>query len=150
MALGLKSLETRTHTRFAHLAGQDIAIHAGKRIDKDAPENVAIAIARSLQAELFALDVFGCEWLDRLHDDPRLYAEGIVAVSNCGPTERMRPSHVANALCEWGSDLYVTHLHPVEQLDTPIPCRGFQGAWTMPADVAARVAARVALPILPF
>lgn len=34
IAAGWKTIETRTHTRFASLAGQRIAIHAGKKWDR--------------------------------------------------------------------------------------------------------------------
>ena len=34
--LGFKTIETRTHARFMSLAGQRIAIHAGKHYDNDA------------------------------------------------------------------------------------------------------------------
>jgi len=35
IALGWKSIETRTHGRFAQLKGERIAIHAAKKFDKD-------------------------------------------------------------------------------------------------------------------
>jgi hypothetical protein len=36
IALGLKTIETRTHARFRNLLGQKIAIHAGQRFDPSA------------------------------------------------------------------------------------------------------------------
>jgi hypothetical protein len=110
--------------------GQDIAIHAGQRLDADAIEDVA------------------AEGVARAHlPGPT----GIVAVVRLAGAIDVRGERLIfggisaddakdAALSAWFDGGIAWVLDRVRPLAEPVPCRGAQGLWVVPADVEVRVA----------
>ena len=123
IALGYKTIETRTHARFAGLVGKRIGIHAGKRFDKRA----AAAIA----------DALGCTTADLVHtlSDPDSWPSGclICTVHASAYTveadENVRRNR--KALCDT-TGLHCLHLDGARVAfagHAVIPTKGAQGIW---------------------
>lgn len=103
-----KPLENRDWPPPVWLLGKRLAIHAGKTLDREACE---------LIEELFDLRL------------PATYPHGaIVAVVTV-------PGAVTESESEWFSGKYGWLLKDKVALPTPVPCRGAQGLWNLPADV---------------
>lgn len=130
-----KRVENRTWAPPASVIGQRIAIHAGKKLDVGAHNS------------LIAHDV-AC---------PADYEDGYVR----GAVESVATIH-GYVICEEGhakahgkADCRIVHnmwftgpigwvLTDVVALPAPVPCRGAQGLWTLPADVESAVLSQVA------
>lgn len=132
-----KNVENRTWRPPAALVGQRFAIHAGKRED--------LGVLRALNIEQ---DRRGLPML------PDAGPQGIVCT--------VRLAHVFSSAGEMttGEMMAATRklgipslrwflgpvgwvLADVRTLATPVPCRGAQGLWTLPADVEAAVLAQL-------
>lgn len=131
-----KNVENRTWRPPAALIGQRFAIHAGKRED--------LAVLRAITLEQ----------LDR----------GLPMMRDAGPqgivcTVRLAAVFTAAGVVhaderiatakKHGRDFWRWYMGPVgwvlddvRTLATPVPCRGAQGLWTLPADVEAAVMAQ--------
>lgn len=119
-----KRLENRSWRPPNAVAGQTIAIHAGRAIDAQAVLPLGVTAPGSEQFALGAVvgtarvvtysDGAEAPWIDQV-----LWWRGPVA---------------------W-------LLADVRVLPVPVPCRGAQGLWTLPADVEAAVLAQLPAPI---
>lgn len=113
IALGLKTIETRTHPRFSSLMGKRILIHAGKAFDKQAMPNPFLSFD------------------EEICDTPPLCPQGVILcsaiVSSFGPLNK---SHSQAALidCEH-VQRYGLFLSDVHVLPEPIPENGERGIW---------------------
>lgn len=128
---GGKRVENRTWTPPREMLGQDIAIHAGLRVDDGAVR--AVRFSGSVGADLLpgptgivaVVRLVG--WIDeRTH--PRTCAGVSAEDARC----------VANSVWFDGPVGWV--IDTVRPLAEPVPCRGAQGLWTVPDEVAAAVA----------
>jgi hypothetical protein len=116
IAWGLKTMETRTHNRFASLKGQRIAIHAGKAWDDEAIfEAVAHASAKSLFQD------YTCR-----EDFP---AGAIVCLATVDKIWTLCSADSQAALCRCDRSMTGLILADVEPLAEPFKVRGHQGIW---------------------
>lgn len=140
-----KPVENRGWAPPRALIGQRIAIHAAKKMDED------------------VLDTIQDLFLDKLHGEVRTpYAKpslfpiaAVVGVATLtGAIVRRHDGSIVDAFStsggptvEVGEDVRRFYnadaigwlLEDRRALAAPVPCRGSQGIWTLPADVAARV-----------
>jgi hypothetical protein len=140
-----KRVENRCHLAFRGAVGERIAIHAGKtHVGSDVAWH-ARRIARGEDAEPTVpgyhtadLDAQGivCTALVRgwvaEHDDGEVRYDGDVTEADA----------LATLLDPWWCGPVGYLLTDVRVLATPVPCRGAQGLWRVPADVEALVLAR--------
>lgn len=113
-----KDVENRTWAPPIHVVGQRIAIHAGKVLDPDAVARL-VAAGRLVKGEI--------------HGAPLGAVIG---------TARLEGSTRASR--SWWAEPDMTHwlLADVRRLREPVPCRGAQGLWDLPADVERLVLER--------
>ena len=122
-----KDVENRTWPPPRSIMGQRIAIHAGKRFDAGAiPPPLLADRDESLRLKMADL---------RADDVPRgaIIATAIVSGIALSPTEYGSPWKVPG---QWGWQLL-----DVVALPEPIPCKGRQGLWEVPAEIVARIEA---------
>lgn len=110
----LKTIETRTHARFALLNGKDILIHAGKAFDKN-----SFALAEKYIEKFKIGDYVQGAILGKVHVD------GFGRLNN---------SHSEKALIECDTLRYGLFLNNVERYDYPIPAIGSMGIWYFDLD----------------
>lgn len=120
-----KRVENRTWVPPAALLGHFLAIHGGKTYDHDA--------ARHLAGEGYPLSP----------RDDRLGA--VVAVARLVGVTR-DPAELGPTQTEWWCGPIGWMLAEVHAID-PVPCRGGQGLWKLPADVHAVVRERYWLAV---
>jgi len=114
---GYKTIETRTHNRFASLEGQQIAIHAGKKFDKDWKEQVCECVDHALFLRIISsLKFCGIE------------AGSIVCVARVKEARRLTIEDNSRALCdcEGKYGLVLEYIRPVT-----FPAKGKQGIWNV-------------------
>ena len=119
VALGWKTIETRTHNRFACLEGKTIAIHAGKKFDDKAMLIASDYLKnKGLQAEANVV----------------LYPKGLILctafVREFGFINNL--AHCIDALIEChngGEGRYGLYLENITELKYPIKTKGSQGIW---------------------
>ncbi|MGE5353986.1 MAG: hypothetical protein ACM3P0_18005 [Acidobacteriota bacterium] len=116
---GWKTIETRTHNKFACLKGQRIAIHAAKQYDPSALE----AAKRYMEFD---------QWLiHRNYEGEGLYELGaILGTALVWESGRLSSMHARSAMIECGS--MVRHglfLKEIKKLKNPIKVSGHQGIW---------------------
>lgn len=144
VAIGEKRIETRAHHWY--IENEEIAIHAGKT-----PPDLALCRTEPFRSVLIAA---GYTNLNRLPLGAILSVHRVKDVWRFAQWERHRvieralgtqhdPSFGNFETGRWG---YL--LTDRRQLPEPIPCRGMQGLWPVPPDVARSVAA-AALEIAP-
>lgn len=132
MALGKKPWETRSWKAPASLIGKPLAIHAGKKFDREAMK--CDRVLRALPRRGSDLEI--------------LPLGGIVAVvllRRCrGTTERDRRftqySHIRDKAQDFGDFSEGRYVWETERLLVCCPhivCRGYQGLWNVPANIAA-------------
>lgn len=121
-----KRVENRTWKPPAHLLGERIAIHAGKRFD-----------------------TVGHDWL--LRNPDLVGPNAIMSYALClvlAGKNRPRGAVVATAILAdvvtegdspWFAGPYGWLLREVKTLETAVPCRGAQGLWKLPDDIAKAV-----------
>lgn len=131
---GPKRVENRAWTPPRALLGEVIAIHAGKRFDEVAALGIAVD--------------FRIDWTPPMTDAES--PQGIVGVARLRGWLDLRERHAQH---EPGPDAWALRRSPwwagpvgwwlddVVAIE-PVPCRGAQGLWTVPADVAAIVEER--------
>jgi hypothetical protein len=140
-ALELKSIETRTHSRFASLVGQRIAIHAAKKVDISDRWNGYLQAAldrrqRPTYDEPYALR----KWI---YEQARLWkmmsaARGaILCTAYVQEHRRLSVKDSFFALCDCspdhkGNPLYGLILSDVIRLEKPVLWRGYQGIFNVP------------------
>lgn len=112
----------------------EIAIHAGKVWSSRGTDMIRRLAGRDI-----------IPW----NDVPtRETAEGIVAVADlvgCHHATECYKRSRGQRLCSLWAELSVWHLElrDVYEVDPAVPCRGWQGLWTVPADVEAAVRAQI-------
>ena len=128
---GHKLVENRPWPPPRNMIGVPFAVHAGKRYDWNG--EVAIAAAGVTMAD----------------GDPAFDARG--AVIGIATVERVvrtnatpgfdeaHPGTLTDDQRRWYFGPYGWVLRDVVRLADPVPCRGFQMYWTLPADVEAQV-----------
>jgi len=115
IAMGWKTIETRTHNRLASLVDQRIAIHAGKKL------------------HIEAYDIAGPYIQDKrkppdLHIDS--YVPGVVVCTAMVAEARpLDAQDSAAALCDCSRDLYGLVLTDIQPLAPPPAAKGHQGIW---------------------
>jgi hypothetical protein len=135
--LHAKRVENRTWWP-RHALGEQIAIHAGKRYDEG-----GASFVRELAA---AAHLRNGGWRC---PGPGESPEGIVCVATFsgvidGPDKRLIAGRAPDGFSwgEWWMGGIGWLLEDVVAID-PVPCRGAQGLWTVPADVEVIVRERV-------
>ncbi len=117
ISLGWKTIETRTHQRFASLVGQQIAIHAGKRWDKE-----AIEVARPWLSDS---QILATPFFQKV--------SGVVVCTVCVHNHielSAAHSRPAKIDCEY-TRRYGLILYDVRRMKTLVPARGRQGIWNI-------------------
>ncbi len=119
IAWGLKTIETRTHNRFAPLEGKRIAIHAGKAWDDEAHWQASWYTPVS--------DLFPKGYESR-EDFP---AGAVVCLATVEHVWSLGDADSKAALCCCADGRYLTGLilADVEPLAEPFKVRGQQGIW---------------------
>lgn len=133
---GYKAVENRSWPPPHALIGQRIAIHAGKTWDRYGADTVAdlIGIDAFPDAAHVAGAAIGVATIERIvHSRPHP-----VGYSDHRPDLHLSPDERA-----WFFGPFGWILRDVRRLPTPVPCRGAQLLWTLPADVEARVVAQL-------
>lgn len=122
VARGWKTIETRTHNRFASLKGQRIAIHASKHYDLNAFEAAAHYMTPS------QID---------LHVAQSVFIHGaIVCTAFVHRVAICNQLDCNNALIECNTTRFGLYLNDIRRVE-PIPCKGHQGIWQYPVDIDA-------------
>jgi hypothetical protein len=119
-----KDVENRTWPPPARILGQRIAIHAGKKYDHEAAEDIADMLDLSvLPPEAEHGGIVGVVTIDRF-----------IRGGRCGYGQAI-PRGDPAFKSMWFFGPYGWVLTDKIALLEPIPCRGAQGLWTVPPDV---------------
>lgn len=137
VAAGIKRVENRPWPPPKPLIGNLLAIHAGLNHDK--------AAEASMRAGAFAA------LLPRPYDEIRQAKGCIVAVARVvgsiyGFREMVEDEFKRRGMDSqypWFFGPYGWLLEHTTELKAPVPCRGFQRVWKLPADVEAAVTAQL-------
>ena len=123
IVLGEKTIESRTHDKFKWIAGHQLAIHAGKRYDRESFE--------------FLIEEAGYSPLRSLLIESACPRGAIVAVCHV-PTAGWLHHKLAAWRLGWDysreescspGELFGLFLEDVRALKEPVPARGSQGIW---------------------
>ena len=106
-----KTIETRTHNRFACLIGKDILIHAGQRTDAAAIINPYLTKEQLLYNPGEVVNGF---------------ILGKVHVKSFG---LLSPIHSSLALIECDTPRFGLYLNDIKKFEKPIPVKGEMGIW---------------------
>lgn len=117
-----KDIENRSWAPPPAIIGKRIAIHAGLKIDGAGVAKV-MEIENRERAPAFAMDAARC------------IGEGGAIIGTV--LVRAWGEHLVSP---WFSGPYGWVLEQPRQLPVPIPCRGRQGLWTVPEEIAERIA----------
>ena len=121
IALGWKTIETRTHKRFASLVGERIAIHACMKWDKTAIEKAEPYLENidpwaGVATQFCKANVLGA----------------VVCTAKVVQHSALDPSSAQAALIECRSiQRYGLFLEDIEKLKVPMPAKGAQGIWNV-------------------
>lgn len=118
IALGLKTVETRSHKRFARLVGKRIAIHAGKKFDTD---GYSTGIALMTPQHRARLDSSPLPYTDLYRHSAVIALATVEAFS---PARGLDDRALRYCGSMWG--LWLVDVEPIG----PYPVRGHQGIWT--------------------
>jgi hypothetical protein len=122
-AIGIKRIENRTWRPPGFMLGQRFALHAGKRWDRASHEALLNnAWTPPPRAELAAGAVVATCRL-------------VTVATSADEAARLAGADQAR----WFFGPFGWVVADVVTLPRPIPCRGFQGLWRLPADVAVAV-----------
>lgn len=147
VADGTKPVENRPNPPPRSLLGQEIAIHAGKHYDYDGAEFIKargyelVGDSGRVGAIVGVARIAG--WLDKR---PKSMRDGEGLIVSSTPLDEK----VARAQFEqlqaldrspWFFGPVGILLVDARPLAKPIPCKGMQGYWTVPADVEAKIMA---------
>ena len=143
IAEGHKPVENRPWPLPRAMLGQRFAVHAGKKYDAkwaamireqfglDVPAKDDIALGAIVAVATFA----GC--VDAA--DVELWDEEAAAAHDMDPK-------TVDGVYGWFSGPYGFLLRGVQKLPTPIPVRGMQGLWTVPAPIQEQIAHQLQTP----
>lgn len=118
---GWKTIETRTHNRFASLQGKTILIHAGQRTDESAFYNPYLTEQQIMFNPKEVINGF------------ILGSAFVMAADICMGIDSKR------ALIECYTLRYGLYLSNVVQYDNPIPVKGEMGIWYYDTDKMIKV-----------
>lgn len=120
IALGAKAVENRNWPPPPALfAGERFAVHAGRESAIHRDDVYWVALQMGLDGDRLLAQVRPGHLLCTVE------LERAVGTRSALPAEQQR----------WFSGRYGWVLRDVRRLSTPVPCRGMQGLWTVPADV---------------
>jgi len=111
--LGWKTIETRTHSRFASLENKIIYIHAGGKWDKSAL-NLARPYLTKEQIEQ-TIDIIPMK-------------SAIICSAHISKFDLLNNTHSKDALIECNTERWGLFLNDIKQIE-PIYCKGSQGIW---------------------
>ena len=138
VALKLKTIETRTHGRFASLWGERVAIHAAKKIDEAvfSDHHIIEMILEKSGGPLERLT-----HVNNLIYASRMFAGKILCTAQVFNARwapdvdfEMRENWNKQALCEVAGK-YCLFLGDIKILKKPIPYKGRQGIFEVPEEV---------------
>jgi ASCH domain len=136
IVLGPKRVENRSWPAPRRLIGQEVALHAGKKIDRHADFPP------------------GCLWMAMPECRPFMSRLGMVLAvatltgchraSDCGGRDRQDGRRLPRRGCSpWSMpDQYHWEFDDIRPLADPVPCKGAQRLWRLPEDVEAAVRAQ--------
>lgn len=147
VASGIKLVENRPRRMIKREDfGKPFALHASREIDSSVYGRI-FEIAPELPGRTPA--EWGCRW----HEMSRVTSAVIAVATLDGEVvdriDRLRVRHWADRMTELSEDQrrwffgpigYV--LRDVRVLETPVPCRGWQGFWTLTPEIEAMVMER--------
>ncbi len=116
IAMGHKTIETRTHDRFKSLVSQRIAIHAGRKYD-----------ARAYWTIIKGRPLFPRLW-ELLRENMERPQGCVVCTAFVAAARRLTEADSKAALCP-ADGLFGLVLTDIEPVDPPIKARGRQGIW---------------------
>lgn len=125
IALGWKTIETRTHNRFNNLFGQTIAIHAGMNYDEDWKEYALPFMApfMEVQAEL-------------MQNKFRKDCGKILCTTHVLSTGILSKRHSADSMIDCENTVrYGLFLDELRMLQNPISIKGHQGIWNYDGEI---------------
>jgi hypothetical protein len=150
IAVAAKLYETRS---WATSYRGPIAIHAGKNTDylgllDEDPFRSAL-----IDAGFPTFRQHGWDWLSK-QEIPLGSVVAVATLAGCFPTERYttRPDAAVGRLViskreeafgDWTPGRFAWQLLDIHRLAEPIPCRGAQGLWEVPAEIEARIAKEI-------
>lgn len=114
VALGWKTIETRTHNRFTSLGRRTIGIHASNRWDPD-----WLRVAGPYLTP---------EQIERTRTDPYMMGSGILCKAFVEKYRILGSEEAAKALIECETLRYGLFLSKVERIE-PVMVKGRQGIW---------------------
>ena len=114
---GFKRIENRTWKPPASIVGQRIALHSGKKYDKESEAFIMDAIS-----------AIGGLPIDA--EDEGIVGTAVVRGFLTNPSEIQDPEQA-----QWYFGPYGWVLDDARPLAEPVPCRGALGLWTVPADI---------------
>lgn len=133
-----KRVENRPWKPWPSVIGERIALHAGKQWDKDAAMLIGVAEEFNPPSVIVGTAVVK-GWI---HVSRELL---LVLDADVGRSETLTHADaVAHSKSPWFSGPYAWVLEEVRTLKTPIPCKGAQGLWRVPADVCVQIEAQEA------
>lgn len=117
---GWKTIETRTHARFAILEKKTIGIHAGLKWDDSALDLASEFLTKAQ--------------LDQTREFRHSHG-AIICTAFVHAFATVMPMNAGSALIECETERYGLFLHSVKPVDPPIQAKGSQGIWraTIPA-----------------
>lgn len=145
-----KRVENRTWAPPASIIGQRVAIHAGLRLDKLALDSVrdAVAAGRISDAEFVRITapMNECVRSGFVHgavESVATIAGAITLDCSCSWGDVDFDGAVEAVESAWFMGPIGWLLTNVIALPEPVPCKGAQGLWTLPADVESAVLAQL-------
>ena len=118
---GWKTIETRTHPRFACLEGREILIHAGQKTDESAANNIYLTKKQIL------------------HNPDEVVNGYILGSVYVKDFRLLHPSDANDSLIECFTIRYGLFLTDVQKFKEPIPCKGEMGIWYYDLDNKCKV-----------
>lgn len=147
VASGIKLVENRPRSMIKREDfGTPFALHASREIDESVYDRIE-EIAPELKAEL--IDIAESFWYPLTRITSAVIAvatiDTVVGVGGRGVMSPMS-NHLPADQRRWyfGPIGYV--LRDVRALATPVPCRGWQGFWTLTSDLERAVLAQIGAP----
>jgi len=132
VALGWKTIETRTHPHLWRLAGFRVALHAGKRMHLEAFEIAKAYLGEERMREA-----------NRILQDKAYPLGAVVCTAYADEHRALDERYSAAALCDCSAcNLFGLSLCDVRPVEPPVPWRGSQGIWYLPADALPAEAVR--------
>jgi len=118
---GWKTIETRTHNRFACLIGKDILIHAGQTTDANAINNDYLTKEQLLYKPDEVINGF------------------ILGKTHVKSFGLLSSIHSKSALIECDTTRFGLYLNNIQKFETPIPVKGEMGIWYFDLDKNEKV-----------